>query len=105
MAYVKLARADEIPEGGMIMRQHAGREVLLAKLQGTIYAMDNICSHQGAELHDGELGAEGPTVVTCPWHAAHFDVRTGKVDPDTNWATDLASFPVTIEGQDVLVDL
>ena len=73
MAQVKLAKADEIPDGGMIMKEHEGRQILLARIEGQVYAMDNICNHQGAELHEGDLGQEGPHLVTCPWHAAHFD--------------------------------
>jgi nitrite reductase/ring-hydroxylating ferredoxin subunit len=54
----------------------------------------------------GELGvADSPYLLTCPWHAAHFDVRTGKVYQDTPWATDTESYPVEIAGEDVLVEI
>lgn len=105
MALVKLARIDEVPEGGMIAREHGDKQILLAKVEGTIYAMDNICNHAGAELHEGQLGEEGPCLVTCPWHSAHFDVRTGKVHQDTDWASDTETFTVEIQGDEVLVDL
>jgi len=105
MAFVKLATAAEIPDGGMIVKQHEGRQILLARVEGQVYAMDNICNHQGAELHEGELGQEGPHLVTCPWHAAHFDVRSGKVHQDTDWATDLDTFGVELRDGDVYVDV
>ena len=72
MAQVKLAKADEIPDGGMIMKEHEGRQILLARIEGQVYAMDNICNHQGAELHEGDLGQEGPHLVTCPWHGYQY---------------------------------
>ncbi len=105
MALVKLATVDEVPDGGMVVKQHGDKQILLARIGGTVYAMDNVCSHQGAELHEGQLGEEGPTMVTCPWHAAHFDLRTGKVHQDTDWATDLETFRVEVQGSDVLVEL
>ena len=52
------------------------REVLLAKVDGEYYAVDNRCPHMGARLARGKL--EG-TVVTCPWHGSQFDLRDGRV--------------------------
>jgi nitrite reductase/ring-hydroxylating ferredoxin subunit len=102
---VKLARLDEIPENGMTMKEHEGRAILLARIDGKVYAIDDECTHQGGPLHQGGLGREGPCLVTCPWHDAHFDVRDGKVHQDTDWATDTTAYAVTVEGGDVYVDL
>jgi 3-phenylpropionate/trans-cinnamate dioxygenase ferredoxin component len=103
---VRLAAVSEVPEGGMTMREHDGRTVMLAKIDGKIYAMNDTCTHSGAPLHMGELGTAGsPYLLTCPWHAAHFDVSTGKVYQDTPWATDTETYPVEIAGEDVLVEL
>jgi nitrite reductase/ring-hydroxylating ferredoxin subunit len=106
VAKVRIASVSEVPEGGMTMREHDGRTVMLAKLDGKIYAMNDTCTHRGAPLHMGELGAAGSRfLLTCPWHAAHFDVSTGKVYQDTPWATDTETYPVEIAGEDVLVEL
>jgi nitrite reductase (NADH) small subunit len=105
MARIKLALTSEIPECGMVERVQSGRSILLAKVDGRIYAMDNICSHMGASLHEGQLGAAGPCLVTCPWHEAHFDLRSGRVAQETNWATDNQVFPVSIEGDEVWIEL
>jgi nitrite reductase/ring-hydroxylating ferredoxin subunit len=106
MPKVRLAAASEIPEGGMTMREHEGRQVLLTRVEGRIYAMNDTCTHRGAPLHTGELGTAGsPYLLTCPFHAAHFDVTTGKVYQDTPWATDTESYPVEVVGEDVLVEL
>jgi 3-phenylpropionate/trans-cinnamate dioxygenase ferredoxin subunit len=102
---VKLARVDEIPEGGLVMREHGGRQVLLAKIEGKIHAMDDVCSHAGGPLHQGTLGQEGKFLVTCPWHDAHFDLRTGKVHQDTDWAENQETYAVTVDGDDVYVEL
>lgn len=106
MAKVRLAAVADVPEGGMTMREHDGRQVMLAKIDGKIYAMNDVCTHRGAPLHMGELGQAGsPQLLTCPWHAAHFDVTTGKVYQETPWATDTETYPVEVEGEDVYVVL
>ena len=50
-------------------------DILLSNVNGTIYATTNRCGHQNASLAKGTLNGD---VVTCPLHAATFDVRTGK---------------------------
>jgi nitrite reductase/ring-hydroxylating ferredoxin subunit len=105
MPPVKLATVAEIPEGGMVCRLHERRAVLLAKVGGEVFALDDVCTHAGASLHEGDLGREGSHLVTCPWHEAHFDLRTGRVSQDTSWATDARAFPVELRGDEVWVDL
>ncbi len=56
MAEVRLAGLDEIPENGMTMKEHEGVSVLLARCGGQVYAMDDVCTHSGAPLHEGRLG-------------------------------------------------
>ena len=69
-------KPEDIPEGGMKAIKMATKEVLLAKVAGQIYAIDNACGHSGYPLHKGSLNG---FVVTCRWHDAQFDVRTGAV--------------------------
>ena len=69
-------KSEDIPEGGMTTTKAGTREILLAKVDGKIYAIDNACSHSGYPLHEGTLDGY---VVTCAWHDARFDVRSGAV--------------------------
>ena len=104
MPKVKIARASEISEGKLVVRSLEDRQIVLTRVQGRIYAMNDVCTHKGAPLHEGELGSQGnPHLLTCPWHQAHFDVRTGKVYQDTPWATDTEVYEVSVEGDDVHV--
>lgn len=107
MAKVKLATRDEIPEGGMIMRIHEGNFVTLAKVNGEIHAINDICTHEDAPLHEGVLGEHenNPHMLTCPWHDAHFDIRNGKVHQDTPWATDTETYEVEVIDDEVYVNL
>jgi nitrite reductase/ring-hydroxylating ferredoxin subunit len=69
-------KAQEIPEGGMVVTRNGDQEILLAKVNGQIYALDNACGHSGYPLNKGKLDGY---VVTCRWHDAKFDVRNGAV--------------------------
>jgi 3-phenylpropionate/trans-cinnamate dioxygenase ferredoxin subunit len=105
MPPVLLARLAELPEGALLCRTHGTRQVLLARVGGTVYALDDVCTHAGASLHEGEVGRAGDFLVTCPWHEASFDLRTGKVHQDTPWAVDTRAYAVEVRGDEVWVDL
>jgi 3-phenylpropionate/trans-cinnamate dioxygenase ferredoxin component len=68
--------ADDLAEGGLTAIKVGENEILLAKVDGKIYAIDNACGHLAYPLNEGRLDGH---VVTCLWHFARFDVRTGAV--------------------------
>lgn len=84
----------ELQEGKPIRVDLDGNPILLALVSGKVYAMDAVCSHEGGPLEEGTI--EGYS-LTCPWHAAIFDIRSARVSPDTGWATDLKSYEVIVE--------
>ena len=57
------------------MVQAEGRSIALFNVAGSFCAIDNTCSHEGGPLGEGELAGE---IVTCPWHNAEFNVKTGE---------------------------
>ena len=69
------------PAGMMREVDLSGTPVLLVRLAEDVHAVGAICSHEGGILADGTLADHR---VTCPVHAAAFDVRSGEVlaDPD-----------------------
>src|SRR5579871_2497859 len=73
---VSAGPAADIPEGGVTVVELDGIEVLVAKVDGVFFAVENECTHRGCMLSDGEVdGYE----VLCPCHGATFDLRTGAV--------------------------
>ena len=76
MAFVKAAPLSDIPEGGALGVEAAGRRVALARVDGEVYALADTCSHRDFPLSLGEVDAEACT-LTCEWHGAAFDLRTG----------------------------
>lgn len=100
MADYPVAKASDIADGTTLRVVVDGLEVLLCKCEGQIYAIEDVCTHDGAPLDQGEL--EGCRIV-CPRHGANFDVRTGEA-LTLPAVMPVASFKVRIEGDDVFVD-
>ncbi len=101
MASKPVAKTGDISEGATQRVLVEGAEVLLCKCNGEIYAIEDVCTHDGAPLDQGELqGCE----ITCPRHGAVFDVRTGAVLA-LPAVIALPTYTVRIEGDDVFVDL
>jgi len=96
----KVGKVGDVAPGTTRRVVADGIELLLCNTGGTLYAIEDVCTHDGGPLDQGTL--EGETVV-CPRHGATFDVRTG--DALTLPAVlPLMTFPVTIEGDDVYVE-
>ena len=105
MPFTKLATLAELPDGTPVGRTHGKHQVCLARVGGEVFAINDVCTHAGAPLHEGDLGREGACILTCPWHDAHFDLRTGKALPDSDWAFDTDRYPVEVRDGEVWVDL
>ncbi len=96
--YIRVADSSEISPGSAIACVVEGRQVGLFNVEGTFYALENVCPHQGAPLTDGYL--EGP-LLTCSWHAWCFDVRTGKMSLAD--ISVIPTFEVRVNGTDISV--
>ena len=92
----------DIPPGKMIKISVDGKDVMVANIDGVFFAMDNSCTHSGASLSEGSL--EGCT-VTCGWHKAEFDCKTGKLVKFPAKINNLASYNVTVESDNVFVEM
>ena len=100
--FVKVASMDNIPQGGKMKVEAKGKEILLTNVNGKIYAIDNICSHEDCGLDEGDL--EG-FVIICPCHGAKYDLRNGNGFKETPWGSGQDTYNVKIEGKDVLVEI
>jgi 3-phenylpropionate/trans-cinnamate dioxygenase ferredoxin component len=99
--FIKVAELNDLEDGELMAVEVDGEPVCLAKVDGTVYAFTDDCTHIGGPLNEGELDGE---VLTCPWHGAQFDVRTGKVlrGPARQ---DIQTYPVRMDGASILVSL
>jgi nitrite reductase/ring-hydroxylating ferredoxin subunit len=86
-------------DGQMIACDVDGVSVLICRVEGQYYAVENECSHARQRLAHGRL--KGHEVV-CPLHGARFDVRNGqcRAAPATQR---IRTFPVTLQSGKVHV--
>jgi nitrite reductase/ring-hydroxylating ferredoxin subunit len=73
--FLKVASLRELPVGELLSVELEGHKLVLANLDGTVYALDGICTHQEAVLAEGSLYEE---CLMCPVHGGEYDVRTGE---------------------------
>lgn len=73
--WVAIARADDCPPGTSLELVAGDQIVALFNVEGTFFALDGVCPHQGGPLGRGCLSG---AIVTCPWHGWQFDVRSGQ---------------------------
>lgn len=91
MARYVVAREDELPPGGRVIVEVAGRSIGVFNVGGRLYAVRNRCPHQGGPLCQGtvvgRLESTGPgsydyredeAMLECPWHGWEFDLSTGQ---------------------------
>ena len=95
--FSKACAVSDVAPGAAKLVAVDGKEIALFNVDGTFYALDNECPHRGGPLGEGDL--EG-CIVTCPWHAWQYDVRSGESITDD---LKVARYDVKVEGSDVLV--
>jgi len=98
-AFVTVAKVSEIPAGGIKYVEVGGTPVALCNVDGRIYAVGNLCTHDSGPLSGGELDGYA---VECPRHGARFDVRTGQVLA-LPAAVPIPTYEVRVEGDVVKV--
>jgi nitrite reductase/ring-hydroxylating ferredoxin subunit len=100
--FVKTTTIDKIRVSEKIKVEVKNNEIMLANVDGKIYAIENICSHEQCGLNEGDLNG---FVITCPCHGAKYDVRNGNGFKETPWGSGQESFEVKVEGNDVFVKI
>ena len=77
MSYLPVASETDVAPGSVRVVQADGKSLALGHcLDGTWGAIDNVCTHDGGVLGEGELE---DCLVECPRHGARFDLLTGEV--------------------------
>lgn len=97
--FVRVAKVSDVSDPGRRLVEVDDRLVVLFHVGGDFFAIDDVCTHDGGPLGEGEL--EGYEVA-CPRHGARFDIRDGRAlaMPATR---PTAAHRVKVEGEDVFV--
>jgi 3-phenylpropionate/trans-cinnamate dioxygenase ferredoxin subunit len=94
---------SELPLGGRRLVEWEDLEIGVFNCDGTIYAIEDRCSHDDGPLVEGQLDQEGCT-VECPRHGSVFDLRTGR--PKTLPAYEpVDTFPVIVEDETIKLEV
>jgi len=100
--FLTAAKLSEIADPGSLLVEVDDRLVVLIRAAGHVYALDDVCTHDGGPLSDGPIDAAG--TIACPRHGAKFDLKSGAaVTMPATKAT--VVHEVKIDGEQILVKL
>jgi len=97
-SFVEVARAEQLPPGSGIVVRADGKDIAIFNVDGTIFAIDDSCRHQGLSLGTSKL--EGK-IVTCRGHGWKYDVTTGSTLASPGFG--VAAYPVKIVDGKIMV--
>jgi nitrite reductase/ring-hydroxylating ferredoxin subunit len=99
--FVRVAQARDVVPGRPRLVEVEGRQLAVFLLDGAYFALDNVCSHLGGPLCEGEIEGE---LVQCPWHASSFEIKTGRPvgEPATK---PVETFKVRVVGEHLEVEV
>ena len=95
--FVAVAQVGELAPGEMKFVAVERERIVLANVEGSFYALRDVCGHRNAPLSRGRLDG---CIVECPLHFAQFDIRTGKF-VDGPYSADVPAYEVRVEGDTV----
>ena len=96
--HVKIGSVDELRARGWLTGKAGSLPICVFESDGELFALDDRCPHMGFPLHRGTVESG---LLTCHWHNARFDLRSGgTLDP---WADDVRAYPVEVDDGTVTV--
>ena len=100
---IEVCPVDALEPGAMRLVEWEDLEIGVFNCAGTVYAIEDRCSHDNGPLVEGDLDQEECT-IECPRHGSLFDLKTGK--PMTLPAyVPVDTFPVVIEGDTIKLEV
>lgn len=101
MTATRVTKASEIGPGQMRIVEAGGERIALCNVEGTFYAIQDLCTHDDGPLGEGTLRGRR---VECPRHGAQFDVKSGAAVRMPAIAP-VRTYPVRVEEGDVVVEV
>jgi len=97
--FVNVATVDELKPGERMVVELGRHWVAIFNVEGTYYAIEDVCTHDDGPLAEGELDG---CIIACPRHGATFDIRDGKVlSPPA--MVNVKSYEVQVQGDNIQV--
>jgi 3-phenylpropionate/trans-cinnamate dioxygenase ferredoxin subunit len=101
MSLTTVAKVSDTPAGTIRVHEVGGVRIALCNVNGRFYAIDDVCTHDGGPLDQGELQ---DNLVECPRHGAKFDVTNGRATV-LPAVLPVKTYRVEVDGDDVKVDV
>lgn len=101
MAWHAVGSNEGFAEGQGVVATVGGREILVCRAQGELYAIENQCSHAMSPLAGGKIRG---CFLSCPLHGVRFDLRTGAPLGELT-KTKVPVYPVRLADDQVEVEL
>lgn len=98
-SYITVARIGDVQKGHVKTFAVNGHHIALCNVEGTYFATQDLCTHDGGPLGEGELWDHE---IECPRHGGRFDVRTGQVTALPP-IFPIKTFPVRVQGEEIQV--
>ena len=99
--FVPVASLNDLPPGERLFVEIDQNSIVVFNIAGQYYAIDDVCSHDGGPVGDGEL--DGMEII-CPRHGARFDIRTGRV-LSLPAVEDISAYPVRVVQDEIQIGL
>jgi 3-phenylpropionate/trans-cinnamate dioxygenase ferredoxin component len=99
--FVRVGKVSEVPPGRAEVFDVEERRIAVYRLEEGFFAIDDICTHDGGPLAEGEV--EGDQVI-CPRHGARFSIKTGAALTFPA-ITPVETYPVRVDGEELFVGI
>jgi 3-phenylpropionate/trans-cinnamate dioxygenase ferredoxin subunit len=99
MDFVTVARVGDVKKGQVKTFAVDGHHITLCNVEGAYFATQDLCTHDGGPLGEGELMEYD---IECPRHGGRFDVRTGQVTALPPMFP-IKTFPVRVQADEIQV--
>ena len=74
--FIKVATTSQLAPGTRMVVEYEGTPVGLFNIGGEFYAIQDVCTHDGGPVAEGEVDGD---IIICPRHGARFNLKTGAV--------------------------
>lgn len=96
---IRVCHANDLAGGSAVVAKVDGTSVAVFPHDGDVYAIENVCPHQGGPVGEGKI-EDG--CIHCPWHGWQFDLDTGE---HVHGQGALNVFPVKVKDEVVYVSI
>jgi 3-phenylpropionate/trans-cinnamate dioxygenase ferredoxin subunit len=95
-----VCRRGDVPAGGMKIVEAGGTRIAVCDVNGELYAVQDVCTHDDGPLGEGSLDGGQ---LECSRHGARFDVKTGAA-VRMPAIVPVKTYPVSVEGDEVFLE-